>query len=371
VARGGRCAEGDKAEAPKVDKIEAPRVEDVKEQDADDLHVDVVCMEDIYICPGGSEVSRDSANGCEFMPCPKADKMEAPQDSPVNKVNDVAGTHEDVVCMEDSRVCPDGSWVSRDSDNGCQFAPCPQVDKMEAPPLAPVMKEEDVAAPHVDVFCTSDHQVCPDGSRVRRDKENGCVFAPCPSLQQHEGPDSQGDCEVAASGLGDDAPCGAGKFCRLEAGTCGNLAPAEKGRGQCVAKAEVCTMELKPVCGCNSRTYSNACQAGADRMSVAHEGPCDTQKSDVSGIIQDPSRSPKEEFSCDPGGRCGAAGSTCAAGQETCCGETHDSVRCQCEDAGGGALAYSCFATDACNRRCPEDEQENVNQEAKKEDPLV
>ena len=30
-----------------------------------------------------------------------------------------------IVCQADVKQCPDGSYVSRNPDNGCAFAPCP------------------------------------------------------------------------------------------------------------------------------------------------------------------------------------------------------------------------------------------------------
>eukprot|EP00573_Skeletonema_grethae_P005682 CAMPEP_0201712690 /NCGR_PEP_ID=MMETSP0578-20130828/59771_1 /ASSEMBLY_ACC=CAM_ASM_000663 /TAXON_ID=267565 /ORGANISM="Skeletonema grethea, Strain CCMP 1804" /LENGTH=654 /DNA_ID=CAMNT_0048201753 /DNA_START=24 /DNA_END=1988 /DNA_ORIENTATION=+ len=53
---------------------------------------------------------------------------------------------------------------------------------------------------------------------------------------------------------------------------------------------------------------------------------------------------------CVSGGRCSEAGSTCAIGEETCCGETYDSIVCDC--TGGQWL---CRTTDACNRPDCED----------------
>lgn len=28
------------------------------------------CHDDVFVCPGGSQVTRDPANGCQFRPCP-------------------------------------------------------------------------------------------------------------------------------------------------------------------------------------------------------------------------------------------------------------------------------------------------------------
>lgn len=44
--------------------------------------------------------------------------------------------------------------------------------------------------------------------------------------------------------------------------------------GTCEARPEFCTMDYKPVCGCDGVTYSNACGAQTAGTDVAQDGEC-------------------------------------------------------------------------------------------------
>lgn len=65
--------------------------------------------------------------------------------------------------------------------------------------------------------------------------------------------------------------CAAQLFCDfpLEA-HCG----AADQTGVCKPIAEMCTEQYAPVCGCNDKTYANACFAAREGISVASQGEC-------------------------------------------------------------------------------------------------
>lgn len=71
------------------------------------------------------------------------------------------------------------------------------------------------------------------------------------------------------AGAAGDA-CNAGLWCETEAGKCGQ-ADAE---GECVRVPRFCTLDFRPVCGCNGRTYGNDCERRRAKVAKAHNGPC-------------------------------------------------------------------------------------------------
>ena len=64
--------------------------------------------------------------------------------------------------------------------------------------------------------------------------------------------------------------CGPKRFCDFTDFSCG----AQGGHGECQDITEVCAEIYSPVCGCDGKTYGNACEAKGQGQSIVKIGEC-------------------------------------------------------------------------------------------------
>ncbi len=100
-----------------------------------------------------------------------------------------------------------------------------------------------------------------------------------------------------------NADCGEDAFCAFT-DTCGE----GDGVGECVTRPQACTHHYDPVCGCDDRTYGNACMAANSGVNVAAPGACPPAADSCEDQCGDASR----DGSCYCDDWCEAFGDCCA-----------------------------------------------------------
>jgi hypothetical protein len=74
----------------------------------------------------------------------------------------VKKTNESIACTMDAKLCPDGSYVSRNSSNGCQFNPCPSVDSCNT--VTPIYQDRCCVSKGYD-YWSYEKQTCMTGCK--------------------------------------------------------------------------------------------------------------------------------------------------------------------------------------------------------------
>lgn len=171
--------------------------------------------------------------------------------------------------------------------------------------------------------------------------------------------ESRRACQPAGLSCPIDAPDAGPALCRSN-GDCADAEYCEGDgcgtEGRCLARPTVCTRDLNPVCGCDGRTYSNACVAASSGVRVRARGACamtDAGAADVVIARDVPALDAGSSFCamvrCAAGTRCCEARRACIPDAEYCPGDPADAGVPACaSDRDCGAGQSCCGLTGRC-----------------------
>ena len=153
----------------------------------------------------------------------------------------------------------------------------------------------------------------------------------------------QGTCP-AGDGCNSNADCDDADYCFSEEGC--------DAPGTCQPKPVFCTREFRPVCGCDGRTYGNACNAASAGVNVISEGACvANEECSINADCNDADYCFSEE-GCDAPGTCQPKPVMCTREFRPVCGCDGNTYGNACTAASAGVNVISegaCVANEECS----------------------
>ncbi len=106
-------------------------------------------------------------------------------------------------------------------------------------------------------------------------KTEPAAQAPTPAVSQPASvvaePTTPAEVAPSTSQTCGENDCAASEYCAFKAIGC------DASVSECAPRPEMCTMDFRPVCGCDGKTYSNACAAAGAGANIEKAGECDSE----------------------------------------------------------------------------------------------